>query len=172
MPVFCGGMLSSACLGIFKGIFRCLSKILQLLGILKESCQFGYFEVTPSSTWQGLCNPGWNILSRHGPLNQRPTTTWLHVVLALQRRSDLCIPRNETARPRSQFLHSCICERLTYSHERGLPILLFVLNFRYSVFAVRFKPTPGLWRDRVLPYLDLIWLVESATEIDISRGLG
>ncbi len=26
---------------------------------------------------------------------------------ALQRRSDLCIPRNETARPRSQFPHLC-----------------------------------------------------------------
>ncbi len=29
--------------------------------------------------------------------------------------SDLCIPRNETARPRSQFLDSCICERFIYS---------------------------------------------------------
>jgi hypothetical protein len=35
---------------------------------------------------------------------------------ALYRKSDLCIPRNETARPRSQFLHSCICERFIYSY--------------------------------------------------------
>ncbi len=28
----------------------------------------------------------------------------------LYRKSDLCFPINETARPRSQFLHSCICE--------------------------------------------------------------
>jgi hypothetical protein len=29
---------------------------------------------------------------------------------------DTIIPRNETARPRSQFLHSCICEQFIYSH--------------------------------------------------------
>ncbi len=32
---------------------------------------------------------------------------------------DLCIPRNETALPRSQFLHSCICERFIYSRDRS-----------------------------------------------------
>jgi hypothetical protein len=37
----------------------------------------------------------------------------------LQRRSDLCIPSNETARPRSQFPHSCICERWIDSHDRS-----------------------------------------------------
>jgi hypothetical protein len=30
-----------------------------------------------------------------------------------------CIPRNETARPRSQFLHSCICERCIYSQDQS-----------------------------------------------------
>ncbi len=33
--------------------------------------------------------------------------------------SGLCIPRNETARPRSQFLHSCICERFLYCQDRS-----------------------------------------------------
>jgi hypothetical protein len=32
----------------------------------------------------------------------------------LYRKSDLRIPRNETARPRSQFLYLCICEGLIY----------------------------------------------------------
>ncbi len=27
----------------------------------------------------------------------------------LYQKSDLCVHRNETERPRSQFLHSCIC---------------------------------------------------------------
>ena len=31
-----------------------------------------------------------------------------------QRRSNLCIPRNEDARLLSQFPHSCICERIIY----------------------------------------------------------
>jgi hypothetical protein len=35
-------------------------------------------------------------------------------VSAIQTRSDLCVPRNETARPRS-----CICERFIYSHDRS-----------------------------------------------------
>jgi hypothetical protein len=37
--------------------------------------------------------------------------TFQNVWGTLYRKSDLCIPRNETARPRSQFLYSCICDR-------------------------------------------------------------
>ncbi len=37
---------------------------------------------------------------------------------ALQRNFNLCIPRKGTARPLSQFLHSCVCERFIYSHQR------------------------------------------------------
>ena len=37
----------------------------------------------------------------------------------LYRKSEFWIPRNETARPRSQFLHSFICERLIYSQNRS-----------------------------------------------------
>jgi hypothetical protein len=33
----------------------------------------------------------------------------------LYRKSDLFVPRNETTRPPSQFLHSWICERFIYS---------------------------------------------------------
>ncbi len=63
--------------------------------------------------------------------------------LTLQTRSDLCIPRNETVWPRSQFLHSCICERFLYmcrNWERGRAVSclgMFVSNFWYSVFAVQ-----------------------------------
>ncbi len=32
----------------------------------------------------------------------------------LYQKYDLCIPRSETVWPRSQFLHSCVCERFTY----------------------------------------------------------
>jgi hypothetical protein len=31
----------------------------------------------------------------------------------------VCNPRNETALPRSQFLHLCICERIIYSRDRS-----------------------------------------------------
>ncbi len=31
----------------------------------------------------------------------------------------LCIPRNETVRPRSQFRHSCICERFIHSQDQS-----------------------------------------------------
>ncbi len=37
----------------------------------------------------------------------------------LQRRSDLCIPRNQTARRQSQSLHSYICEQFINSHDRS-----------------------------------------------------
>ncbi len=37
----------------------------------------------------------------------------------LYRKSDLCIPINETVRPRSQFLHSCFCGRFIYSQDQS-----------------------------------------------------
>ncbi len=47
------------------------------------------------------------------------------------------IPRNETARPRSQFPYSCICERFIYSRGRAVSFLgIIVSNFGYCVFAV------------------------------------
>jgi hypothetical protein len=48
-----------------------------------------------------------NILSR------------VHTTNALYRKFEASISRNETARPRSQFLHSCICERFIYFHGRS-----------------------------------------------------
>ncbi len=36
---------------------------------------------------------------------------------ALQRKVETNVPRNETAQPRSQLLHSCICELFIYSHH-------------------------------------------------------
>ncbi len=38
-------------------------------------------------------------------------------IITLYRKSDLCVPKNETARPRSQFQNSCICERFFYSQD-------------------------------------------------------
>jgi hypothetical protein len=38
----------------------------------------------------------------------------------LQRRSDLRIPRNQTAQTQSQFLHWFICERFIYSYDRSV----------------------------------------------------
>jgi hypothetical protein len=35
-----------------------------------------------------------------------------HIAKTLYRKFETNIPRNETARPRSQFPHSCLCERL------------------------------------------------------------
>ncbi len=37
----------------------------------------------------------------------------------LYRKFETHIPRNETARPPSQFPHSCFCERFIYSHDRS-----------------------------------------------------
>ncbi len=39
---------------------------------------------------------------------------------ALQRKSDLCTPRKETARPQSQFPHSCFCLWAIYIFPRSV----------------------------------------------------
>jgi hypothetical protein len=41
------------------------------------------------------------------------------VCLTLQTKSEIYIPRHETARPRSQFPHACIRERFIYSLDRS-----------------------------------------------------
>ncbi len=37
----------------------------------------------------------------------------------LYRKSNLCILRKGIAQPQSQFLHSCVCERIIYSQNRS-----------------------------------------------------
>jgi hypothetical protein len=44
---------------------------------------------------------------------------YTHSQSTLYRKSDFGIPRNGIAWPRSQFLHSCICERFIYSQDRS-----------------------------------------------------
>ncbi len=52
-------------------------------------------------------------------LYSRVTPVWKCTANTLYRKFETNIPRNETARPRSQFLHSCICERFIYSHDQS-----------------------------------------------------
>jgi hypothetical protein len=35
----------------------------------------------------------------------------------LYRKSNSCIPTKGMVRPQSQFIHSCVCERIIYSHD-------------------------------------------------------
>ncbi len=43
----------------------------------------------------------------------------VHTANAMYGKFEITIPRNETSRPRSQFPHSCICERFIYSYDRS-----------------------------------------------------
>ncbi len=61
------------------------------------------------------------------PLVDRFTTS-----PALQRRSDLCIPRNETSRRHFQFSYSCICERFIYCHHRSAYFAIFMGIYNYK----------------------------------------
>ncbi len=49
------------------------------------------------------------------------TTMYLQIrsILAMYRKSNLCIPKKGVVRPQSQFLHSCVCERFIYSQDRS-----------------------------------------------------
>ncbi len=69
--------------------------------------------------------PAWG--AGRGELWKKNKKRWPHFLLSLafaslftlQTSSDLCVPRNETAGPRSQFPHSCTCGRFIYSLDRG-----------------------------------------------------
>ncbi len=57
----------------------------------------------------------------------------------LQRRSDLCIPRNETSQPCSQFPHSCICERFFYIPKIGPPIFCGIIGGQIVEILIAYK---------------------------------
>jgi hypothetical protein len=46
----------------------------------------------------------------------QPVKFFINWEITLYRKFETNVPINETARPRSQFPHSCICERFIYSH--------------------------------------------------------
>ncbi len=71
----------------------------------------------------------------------------------LYQKSDLCIPRNETAQPRSQFLHSCICERFICSQER-------------SAFLAAAK-----WADRSWEYVNRSQMHECGWETELYNSV-
>ncbi len=68
----------------------------------------------PVSTGCGMLTS--NCVYLHSDSLQRSQYTGWRT---LYRKSDLCIPRNKTARLHSQLLHSCICERFIYSQDRS-----------------------------------------------------
>jgi hypothetical protein len=48
-------------------------------------------------------------------MNKRPYYT----AKTQNRKFETNIPRNEIARPQSQFPHSCVCDRFIYSQDRS-----------------------------------------------------
>ncbi len=68
----------------------------------------------------------------------------------LQIRSDLCVPRNETARPRSQFPHSCICIQIHDCRNWGTRPRSFISGNICFEFSVQCSPTCSMekgWRE-------------------------
>jgi hypothetical protein len=90
--------------------------------------------------WYCMRDDVLNNLFRNGTNNVHCTT--------LKTGSDLCIPRYETARPRSQFIHSCIYrshihECSNWERARADSFLgIFVSNFRYSAGCGLPPPPP------------------------------
>ncbi len=65
-----------------------------------------------------LCKSGPNLRTVPGQLYRVELETT--IFLTLYQKLEKYIPRNETAQPRSQFLHSCIWERFIYSHDQSI----------------------------------------------------
>jgi hypothetical protein len=69
---------------------------------------------------QTVCVIEINMLGKlQSELERRGGIFEIHTAKTLDRKFEIKIPRNETARPRSQFLHSCFDERFVYSLDRS-----------------------------------------------------
>jgi hypothetical protein len=79
-------------------------------------CTFGLYS-KQSKYLQHFCKLCSDLCCRHKSVSLRRET--------LQRKSYWCTPRKETARPQSQFSHSCICERFIYILPQSVHPLYF-----------------------------------------------
>jgi hypothetical protein len=62
--------------------------------------------------------------------------------------SDLCILRNETVWPQSQFLHSCICVRFIYSQDRSAYLAAEIAHRYMNVETGRQNIIILFWKKR------------------------
>ncbi len=74
--------------------------------------------------------------------NKQGISAWLVEGRALQRKSHLCVPFRGSARPRSQFPHSCVCERFIYSQDRST---CFLQQNRQINRGNIYKSLTGTW---------------------------
>jgi hypothetical protein len=73
----------------------------------------------------------------------------------LYRKCKTYIPRDETARPRSQFSHSCFCKRFIYSHNRSF---YFAAENRRTVAGIYKSPTDTrMWKPGMRPSSFISW---------------
>jgi hypothetical protein len=61
----------------------------------------------------------YSLVETHGLTLEVNKSLAICTAKTLYRKFETNIPRNETARPRFQFPHSCICERFVYVHDRA-----------------------------------------------------
>ena len=86
--------------GIHKWDFRCsVALFIPIRKCVQAEAGGGREETVPTGSWGGY--------------PEISNTT------LLQWKSYLCIPRKGIPQPRSQFSHSCVCERFKYSHHRS-----------------------------------------------------
>jgi hypothetical protein len=73
---------------------------------------FPSFFIVGFNQWEALLH---QTLIRPWSMRSTLASVKANYQRALQRKSDSCTPRKETAPPQSRFPHSCICERFIYS---------------------------------------------------------
>jgi hypothetical protein len=114
------------------------STLVDFLGTIQPSTN-NFSSLHRPASWAGNC--------AGSPVSVSLVYTILYVVYTLYRKSDLCILRNETAQPRSQFLKSYICERFIYSLDWSY---MNVEIGRQNIIILFWK-----WRGRAISFLGI-----------------
>ncbi len=105
-----------------KAVSRHLLKVFSLLAVFLNVSKLFWAENSNFKviSTQVTCVATWHILNcadlsfrngRNAATHCKDTTVY--------RKFEINIPRKGTARPQSQFLHSCFCERFIHSHDRS-----------------------------------------------------
>ncbi len=119
-PLYCVHHIQSFSTNPNKRFFACSFCAYYTVLYVTNKTMSTYTRTYKKSLIDSVCHNVWHSLRKTALLVRRVSPpTEIFPICALQRKSNVCIPRKGIAPPQSQSPHSGVCERFIYSQTRS-----------------------------------------------------